>query len=417
MTLSLFTIRTDCRACGYAPLETAVSFNPLPITSPNVGIDASKRQSMGNIQVPLDLCRCPACGLLQLSATVDASFQYLNFQYVTTISVGLPEHFRQAAAETITVVGTDRVSKVLEIGSNDGTLLRAFQERGASVLGIDPAQKAASIANANGVPTIHGFFEPVTAGDILQRLGAADLVVSNNTLANIDQLGVFVDSVRQVMAPDGVFAFETSYGADVIGKMLLDTIYFEHISYFTVKPLAALFSAHGLDLYRVDAIPTKGGSIRGYVQHKGAGRPRHSSVAAFIADEERAGLYAAETYRRLSTDFNTRKEKVRRLLNEAHAKGMKIVAWGASVGCLTLISQFDIAPFIECIYDDQPLLGAMVLPEREVPVHPSRDFSDNEPVLVVILAWRYADHIITHHKESWHDGTRFLHLFPDVVLA
>ena len=416
MNASLFTIHTDCRACGHSPMDLAVQFDPLPIASPNVGIASSEREAMGRVLVPLDLCRCPACGLLQLSATVDASFQYLNFQYVTTISVGLPEHFRQAAADTLSVVGKDCVNKVLEIGSNDGTLLRAYYELGMDVLGIDPAEKAASIANANGIPTIHGFFEPSTATNILDRLGPADLVISNNTLANIDQLIDFTRTIKRVMALDGVFVFETSYGCDVINNMLIDTIYFEHISYFTVKPLVAFFANIGLELFRVETIPIKGGSIRGYVQHKGASHPIHPSIGQLIAAEERTGLYKPETYQAMTNDFLRRKESVQRLIADAKAKGVRVAAWGASVGCLTLISQFGIASSIECIYDDHPLLEAMVVPDRQIPVYPSTEFRRTSPGLVIMLAWRYADRIITQNQPLWTDQTRFLHLFPNVEL-
>src|SRR5262249_13011916 len=152
-------------------------------------------------------------------------------KYVTTISVGLPEHFRKSADEILACAGLPQVGCVLEIGSNDGTLLRAFGERGWEILGIDPAKKAAEMACCRGVPTIVGFFNGTTARDIRRRIGGAAIVVANNTLANIDNLDEVAEGLNTVLSADGVFVFETSYGASVVCKTLLDTVYHEHLCY------------------------------------------------------------------------------------------------------------------------------------------------------------------------------------------
>jgi SAM-dependent methyltransferase len=411
-----FHIRSDCRACGSHGLDLVVSLNPLPLVSPNVGVEPDEAASAARVCVPLDLHLCADCGLLQLNAVIDPAFQYNKFKYVTAISVGLPEHFRKSAGEILRRAGLAEIGRVVEIGSNDGTLLRAFGERGWQILGIDPAEKAAAVARAHGVPTITGFFNAASAHDLRRRIGDADLVIANNTLANIDDLNEVAIGLDAVLAADGVFVFETSYGASVVSKTLLDTIYHEHLSYFTVKPLQAYFTRHGFELFHVDEIATKGGSIRGFVQHAGGARPVSASVSELIATEYALGLYCGAAYRRMSAAI----DETRRNLAEAVARfgdsNRAVAGYGASVGCVSLVNQLNLTTELACLFDDRPLLDVILGPDYAIPVVASQEIYRRRPELIVILAWRYANLIMNRHRTFMATGGRFVLPLPEVAV-
>ncbi|HZL59486.1 MAG TPA: class I SAM-dependent methyltransferase [Stellaceae bacterium] len=406
-----FRIRDTCRACDSARLDRVLPLKPLPLVSPNLQTDDERA---AKVEVPADLYLCAECGLLQLTAVIDPSFQYNQFKYVTTISLGLPEHFRRSAGDILAAAQSAESGRVLEIGSNDGTLLAAFQERGWKVQGIDPARGAVEQAIERGIPTIRGFFEPISARDIRNAGGSFDLVIANNTLANIDDLASVAEGLNTVLAPDGVFVFETSYGSDVVLKTLLDTIYHEHLSYFMVRPLASFFARHGLELFDVSRIGTKGGSIRGYVQHRGGTRTVKESVARMAAEEEAIGLYSRPAYDRMGHGLERIRTDLAGQLVQDHTRGKGIAAWGASVGCVTLINQLDLALRLSCVFDDQPLLDAIEGPGYRIPVVSPVEIDHNDPGVIVLLAWRYAEPIMGKLRPFCERGGRVVVPLPEV---
>jgi hypothetical protein len=410
-----YRIREDCRGCGSRNLDVAVKLKPLPLVSPNVGVTPGEAGEAARVAVPADLHLCRDCGLLQLTAVIDPAFQYNRFKYVTTISVGLPEHFRAAAGAIISRGGLEPVGRVVEIGSNDGTLLRAFGERGWQVLGIDPAEGPAEVARTRGVPTLARFFDKTSAREILGKIGRAGLVIANNTLANIDDLDEMMRGLDVVLDDRGIFVFETSYGAEVVRRTLLDTIYHEHLSYFMVKPLAALFARHRFELFDVREIATKGGSLRGFVQRAGGERPVTDDVARLIAGEEADGLYAGPAYARMAAAIADKQRQLRNIIDSADRNG-QVAAYGASVGCAALISQFGLAKDLACVFDDQRLLDAISGPDYEIPVVASEEIYVRRPELIVILAWRYADLIMRRHCAFTSAGGRFVVPLPQVTL-
>ena len=314
--------RVDCRACGGRALQVVVPLAPIPITTPNVGFGQGARHygNIAGIEAPLDLHRCGDCGHLQLLDVVDPDLQYGEFLYTTSISLGLPAHFERMGADLIDALELRPGSTVIEIGSNDGTLLRLFQVAGMRVLGIDPAREIAERASAMGIETLATFFTAEAAVEIVRDHGPADLVIANNTLANIDDLGDCLVGVRTLLKDDGVFVFETSYGADVIDGLLLDTIYHEHLSYFMAETLPGLMARHDMALFDLVRVETKGGSLRGFVQPAGGPRADTGAAMRFIADEHARGMTgpalsaasARERFRASARDWTGRRRRWRR---------------------------------------------------------------------------------------------------------
>ena len=405
-----FERRATCRLCGSANVDIAIPLAPIPIATPNVDANAVAREhaDIAKVLVPMDLYLCRSCGHLQILDVINPNIQYTNFRYTTSISLGLPEHFRKLADELITSIAPKPGSLVVEIGSNDGTLLRAFKERGLKVLGIDPAREIAKRATESGIETFGTFFSSKLADEIVPKYGQGAIVVANNTFANIDDLADIARGIGKLLAPDGVFVFETSYGADVVSKYLLDTIYHEHLSYFMVHSLVDFFRRHGMELYDVQHIWTKGGSIRGYVQRAGGARATAPSVGEMIADEFRLGLDKLEPYRKFTNQIDIIRSKIGEIVKECRRNGQRMAGYGASVGSVTLLQQFELGGAIDFIADDNPLTDAIQGVDYRIPVLTSDALYERKPALVFILAWRYAEPIMNKHARFRAAGGRFV---------
>lgn len=414
MTNLPYSIRRNCRLCKSSAIEVAVPLKPIPVVSPNISTEHPGIEDLLRVVAPLDLFRCIECGLLQITTVVDPHLQYDSFMYETSVSLGLREHFA-SLAEALQVELMGKSSPlVLEIGSNDGSLLACFKEKGARVLGVDPARRIAEAATNRGIPTISEFFGASLAEKILNSHGKAAIIISNNTLANLDDLEDLIVGIHTCLADDGLFVFETQYGLDVIEKMLLDVIYHEHLSYFTVKPLVSFFAVHGFEVVQVDRIWPKGGSIRVCVQKIGGGRPIHASVGDLIKSEQASGLGEVSVYRA----FTRRLDEIRSGINKAvlpqKKNGKPVAAYGTSVGCASLISQFEIGPSLNFLMDDTPFKRRLVGPNYDIEVFGHEALIKRRPVLVIVLAWRYAEPITRKNTDYLATGGRFLVPLPAI---
>jgi SAM-dependent methyltransferase len=415
---SWFHRRNSCRLCESSDIECVVPLGETPIVTPNVDGSAAAAQFSGlqGLSVPLGLYLCRDCRHLQLLDVVDPDVQYNSFNYTTSISLGLPEHFRKFADEVITGSGVAPGALVLEIGSNDGTLLRAFKECGMKVLGVDPARKIAAQATANGTKTLATFYTEKLAGEIRAEYGPAEVAIANNTFANLDDLADFAAAVRGSLSPTGVFVFETQYGADVVEKTLIDTVYHEHLSYFMAAPLERYFKRHGLELIDLQRIWTKGGSIRGTAQFAGGPRPRAASVDALIASEKRAGYDGMAPFRKLAANVAAVKKEVAQAVESRLKAGKRLAGYGASVGAVTLIQQFQLGKVLDFIADDKPLCEQIAGAGYRIPVLKSEAIYERKPDAIVVLAWRYTDPIVGKHPRFLASGGEFIVPLPKVSI-
>ena len=410
MSVSVFR-RDSCRLCGGHDLELVLQLAPTPIADDYVSMD---RVDEVQKTYPLDLYLCLSCGHVQLAHVVDPEALYGEYIYLTLTSPGLVEHFRRYADALMRCVNLSQGAFVVDIGSNDGTLLRFFQEREMRVLGIDPAREIARRATESGIETLPSYFTSGLARRIRQERGPAALVTANNVFAHADALASMADGVRELLASGGVFVFEVSYLVDIVQKLLFDTIYHEHLCYHSVKPLDSFFPRHGMQLIDVQRIPSKGGSLHGTVQLAGGPRPVSPSVAELIALEASLGLDRPAPFKALATQLDSIKTRLLSLLNGLKAEGKTIAGYGASATVTTLIYHFDLGDMVTFLVDDNPRKHNTFSPGHYIPVLPSDAIYERDADYVLILAWRYAEPIMKKHQAFLDEGGHFIVPMPSV---
>ena len=402
--------RNTCRGCSGHDLELVLSLKPSPIGDAYV---TSEKVNVPQPTYPIDLYMCKNCGLAQLIDVIDPDILYGEYIYVTASSTSLSEHFQDYADRVINRCKLKPRSLVVDIGSNDGTLLRHFQQRGMIVLGVEPATHIAIQATAAGIKSIDKFFTSDLAKQIINGHGHAKLITANNVFANIDDLMSWVNAVNELLADDGVFVFESSYLADLVQNMVFDFIYHEHLSSFSVRPVQALFKRVGLELVAVERVATKGGSLRYFVQRPQGPLAKDGSVATIRALEDSMGLYRKETYTAFADKINSLKEKTRKFLAQAKTEGKSIAGFGASITGTTLIYHFEIGEHFDYLVDDNPAKQGRFSPGLHLPVLPSSALYERKPDYVVILAWRFAELFINRNRAYLENGGQFIIPVPE----
>ena len=402
--------RSSCRGCEGHDLEMVFSLKPSPIGDAYV---TSEMLNVNQPSYPIDLYMCKSCGLAQLIDTIDPDILYGEYIYVTASSTGLSGHFQAYADSVINLCGLKPGSLVVDLGSNDGTLLRHFQQRGMSVLGVEPAAHIAAQATASGIVTIDDFFSSDLAKKMVANHGYAKLITANNVFANIDDLMSWVAAVNELLDADGVFVFESYYLADLVQNMVFDFIYHEHLSSFSVRPMQALFERVGLELVVVERVATKGGSLRYFVQRSNGSLKKDGSVVEMLALEQSMGLYRKETFTAYADKISGLKEQTKIFLANARSEGKSVAGFGASITGTTLIYHFEIGEYLDYLVDDNLAKQGRFSPGLHLPVFPSSILCERKPDYVIILAWRFAKTIISKNQAYLEGGGQFIIPVPE----
>ncbi len=411
MNDSLVTRRTTCRLCASPQVLLVLPIKPSPIADAFVSQD---RKHLKQPLIPLDLYQCQECGHVQNLDVVNPDLLFRDYIFYTSSSVGLIKHFYQYAKDVVEKLAIEANSLVVEIGSNDGTLLKNFKDLGLRVQGIDPALEVARHANAAGLPTLPEFFTSVLAKKIGEEQGLAKLIVANNVYAHSDHLADMTDGIEQLLAEDGVFVFEASYLLDIIDKFLFDTVYHEHLSYHSIASLQHFFKLHGLHFYDVEKTNSKGGSLRGFVQKIGAARKETPIISEMIKEEQRRGLHQPAIFKDYERKIQAQKEALQLYVEKAIKDKKRIVAYGASTTVITLMYHFELESKLEYLVDDNEKKHGMFSPGAHLEVKPSSILYTDKPDIVLVLAWQYADPIMTKHQVFLEQGGTFVVPLPSL---
>jgi SAM-dependent methyltransferase len=407
-----FYQRTECRVCN-SPIRPVLYL----VATPS-GDKYLPEARMGEVQeeVPLDLYLCEECGLAQLAYVIDPEALYGDYIYETSVSLGLSNHFKDYAKDAVQRLKLAEGGLVVDIGSNDGTLLRHFVELGQKALGVEPSP-AGDKARATGIETVGEYFSETVATRVLHEYGPASLVTANNVLANIDSLDGVLRGIRDLLAPDGVFVFETFYLVDVLQHFLPETIFHEHLCYFTVNPLMVLFERYDMELFDAERVDSKGGSLRGFVQLAGGTRKTTSRVGEVLEQERRMRVATPAAFADFAETLQQKKARLSECLRELKDQGKTIVGYGASVGVTTLLYQFGITDWLDYLVDDNPAKHHRLSPGHQLQVLPSEILYERQPDYVLIMAWGYAEPIMGRHQRYVEEGGHFILPLPELRLV
>jgi hypothetical protein len=413
MLKNLLSKRNICRLCDSKNLELAVPLLPTPVAEKYLDKNELDKKEL---LCPLDLYMCLVCGHVQLLDIVEPNFLYSDYTYSSGGSKGLVNHFKEYVDQICKKFQPLKEELVVDIGSNDGTLLKFFKDYNLRVLGVDPANEIALKASNEGVKTIPKFFNKTLAKDIVKEYGKAKIVTANNAFAHMDDLKEVMEGIKIMMNEDSIFVFEISYLLDVIEKVLLGTIFHEHHSYHSIKPLKSFFESFDMELVDITRNNIQGGSLVGVVQFKNGKYKINSSVENILNLEQEKKIDQIQTLKNFSKNLSITKNKVKSLFEDISKNKKTIAGFGAARSGTTLITQMQIGSMIEYIVDDNVQKQGKYSPGDHILVRPTNFIYEKIPDYLVILAWVHSKNIIRNHQKYLEMGGSFIVCFPELEI-
>jgi SAM-dependent methyltransferase len=408
----MYKHKDKCRICGSDYLTKFLDLGQHALAN---SFPASPAEFADEPKFPLAAYFCHNCNLAQLLDVVNKDMLFRDYVYFTSgivsllLSSGLSKdnHFYKYA-EDIMRRYMRKGDFIVEIASNDGVVLKIFKERGYRILGVDPALNIAAIANEGGVETVADYFTPELAKNILTEHGSANVIMANNVVAHIDDHHGLVEGISLLLARDGIFVFEAPYLVDMFDNLTFDTIYHEHLSFLSVRPLARLFDRYGLEFFDIEIQSVQGKSLRGFVGHKGV-RPVEPIARELIEKELTMGFDGVGAYLELGKRAEAQKEKLLRILRELKSQGKRIAAYGASAKGNTMLNYCQIGPdLIDYVLDDLPIKQHKFTPGMHIPTVDRAYASTHRPDYYLLLAWNYADNVLNKEKDFREAGGKFI---------
>ena len=392
-----------CRSCYSLKLIKVYHNNPSPIgesflEKKNINLSTNKKY-------PLNLMICSNCKFAQLDNIVDSDVVYKDYLYTTTSSPGLIDHFKKASSVIISKLKLKKNSKILDIGSNDGSLLSFFKKKGHDVLGVEPAGPASKLSKLKGINTIVSFFDNDLVKKINLTHGKFDLILANNVFANIDDINSWILNIKNLLDDNGSFVFESSYLLDVVKNQVFDFIYHEHLSYFSMTSVQNLCKRHGLFLFDYDHISTKGGSIRYYISKN---RNISKKVYKLIDKEKKFKLFNKETYKKLKIKINVAKKNIQNFIKSKN----NLIGFGASISCITLIYEFNLENKFSILVDDNKIKENKFSPGSQIKVLSPKKITITKKDIILILPWRFQKKIIKKHKSLLKKAGSVIQVWP-----
>lgn len=397
-----------CRICGSSDIELFLDLGDQPHC--NRLIPASKLDER-EPKYPLHVGFCHDCTLVQIDYTIPKKDMFSDYPYVSGTTRTLVQHFKDSARRLVAAYGLRQDDLVVDIGSNDGTWLAAYQPFGIRVLGVEAASNVANLASERGVLTLNRFFNEETAQLILGDMGPARLITAAGVFFHLEELHSVVRGIAQLLSDDGVLVVQAIYLGGMVENLAFDQIYHEHLCYYTLRSLENLFAMHGLSVFDVRLVPIHGGSIEVHVARSGT-RDIKPSVAAFRADEDVKRLGEFDTYRRFADRVWSARDELLFLLSSFRREGKTVYAYGAPAKGATLLNSFGIGPELVCkAVEKNPMKVGFWIPGVRIPIVAE---GGERPDAYLVLAWNFLDEFLEKEADYLRSGGAFIVPVPKV---
>lgn len=400
-----------CRVCGAE--DSRVVLN-LEATPPGDIFFSSRSGATGAQKYPLTLAICEKCGYLHLNEVLDPHISYSNYVYHSSITVGLRSKFEELADLTVSLASLTSEDLVVDLGSNDGTMLKVLRERGLRAVGVEPSERLAEGSRKDGLTVINRFFDQSCSEEIIEQFGQASVVIASYMFANIDDLQPFTAAVKNLLREDGIFVVQTGYHPSQFKHMMFDYIYHEHFSYFSASTISRLLSRAGLSVFHLEANAAKGGSLRVFAQPATSQRQVNHTIESFIQEEKLNHVEKVEFYTEFGLMLESRKKEIRKFLAPIQLRCEKIVGYGASHSTTTLLHHFELGDYLEFIVDDNQIKQGLYSPGFGLEVKSPESLYIDPPNVVLILAWQHALSIVERNRELLNCGVTFVTPLPEL---
>jgi SAM-dependent methyltransferase len=405
-----------CRSCGHEPLEPILDLGLQPLAN---ALPTADRLDDPEPRYPLDLALCPKCALVQITETVPPEVLFREYLYFSSFSETMLSHARTLTGRLINERSLGEGSLVAEVASNDGYLLQFYKQAGVPVLGIEPARNIAKWAEENrGIPTVSEFFGESLARDLASQGKKADVIHAHNVMAHVADLNGFVAGFKAMLKDGGIALIEAPYLGDMIEHTEFDTIYHEHLCYFSATAVDALFRRHGLLLLDAERVAIHGGTLRMFVGHLVDGAQPSTAVKALLDQERAWGIDRIEAYRPFAGRVEGLKASLRSLLADLKGQGKRVAAYGASAKGSTLLNYFGIGrETLDFVADRSTVKQGRFTPGTHLPIRPAEAILEERPDYVLLLTWNFKDEILRQQQSYRDGGGKFILPVPEVAVV
>lgn len=407
----IVTQRNNCRGCNGRNVFKFIDLGDMPLAGGFLSPENVKYEK----KIPLRAYYCNDCGLVQVLDVIDPDTLFKKYFYVSSVIRSLSEHFEEYSRFLKTNYLNHTGSKILEFGCNDGVLLQYLQDDNITVYGIDPSENVSKIAKEKGYNVFTDYFNQKTADSINKKLGHFDVVTGSNVFAHVDDIHEIIKAVKIVLKDNGVFIIEVHYLKDLLEKFQYDTIYHEHLCYYSVTSLNNIFSLEDMKIIDVRHIDMHGGAIRVISAMKGSSRKVQQAVYDFIDKENDINL---EELTRFGNAITKHKTELINLLEKIKKGGKTIVGYGAPGRGTILLNYCKIGNnYLDYIVDVSPLRSEKLMPGVHVPIYKPEKSRENPPDYFLLLAWNYEESILDQEKELLKRGVKFIIPFPKIRIV